>query len=85
MEFEGQEGLEAALALDGQLLDGEPLTIKRSDRQSGQTSEGMLEHVVFLRNLSWNTNEDGLRQLFASIPTLKEIRIPLDHNTGRWV
>mmetsp|Transcript_8271 Transcript_8271/g.19824 ORF Transcript_8271/g.19824 Transcript_8271/m.19824 type:complete len:323 (-) Transcript_8271:164-1132(-) len=82
VEFDSQEGLDSALSLDGHWLDGAALSIKRSDRQSGLGMDAV-EHVAFLRNLSWNTNENGLRQLFASCPGLKAIRIPLDHATGR--
>eukprot|EP00192_Tetraselmis_astigmatica_P010343 CAMPEP_0117672452 /NCGR_PEP_ID=MMETSP0804-20121206/13912_1 /TAXON_ID=1074897 /ORGANISM="Tetraselmis astigmatica, Strain CCMP880" /LENGTH=815 /DNA_ID=CAMNT_0005481055 /DNA_START=71 /DNA_END=2519 /DNA_ORIENTATION=- len=83
IEFESQEGLDAAMAMDGQMLEGQPIIVKRSDRQSGSLPPDADDRVAFCRNLSWHTNEDGLRQLFADCPGLKAIRIPLDHATGR--
>jgi len=38
---------------------------------------------VFVGNLSWGTDEDGLRQAFQNYGELEDVRIITDRETGR--
>jgi len=38
---------------------------------------------LFVGGLSWNTNDDGLRQAFSSFGDIDEAKVILDRETGR--
>eukprot|EP00193_Tetraselmis_chui_P021607 CAMPEP_0177787056 /NCGR_PEP_ID=MMETSP0491_2-20121128/21264_1 /TAXON_ID=63592 /ORGANISM="Tetraselmis chuii, Strain PLY429" /LENGTH=855 /DNA_ID=CAMNT_0019308331 /DNA_START=131 /DNA_END=2698 /DNA_ORIENTATION=- len=83
VEFESKAGVDAALQLNGQELDGHQLLIVRSDpNRSGGGGEST-DYVAFCRNLAFSTTEVSLSQVFSQCPGLKGVRLPLDHATGR--
>ncbi len=43
----------------------------------------MSEKKIYVGGLSYNTSEEGLRQLFAQSGTVESVQIIMDHNTGR--
>lgn len=42
-----------------------------------------MNNKLYVGNLSWNTKEDGLTELFSKYGTVTEVKIITDRNTGR--
>ena len=42
-----------------------------------------MQNKLFVGSLSWNTNEDGLREHFSSYGDMDEVKIITDRETGR--
>jgi nucleolin len=98
VDFATAKAVEKALALDGKEIDGRPIRVDRSQRSGAQgddkqradrrakvsgdsTSEA--SNVLFVGNLSWNSTEDSLWNVFAEYGDVKSVRVPTDRESGR--
>lgn len=88
IEFSTKEACEACVALNGEDFDGRWLSIQYSTnkpvgvRQTSEKPEGC--NTVFVGNLSFNIDEDTLRQAFAECGEIEEIRFAEDRETGEF-
>jgi len=87
MKFSSKKECEACLQLDGEDFDGRWLSIKYSTpkpinapRQPSEKPEGCT--TVFVGNLSFNIDEDTLREAFAECGEISQIRFATDRETG---
>lgn len=93
VEFASSEAVEAAVAVSEQKeIDGRTVKIDRSGPRApnpekrakafGDTpSEPSL--VLFVGNVSFQTTEDNLWEVFAEYGEVKSVRLPTDRETGR--
>lgn len=87
IDFTSAEGKQAAMALDGTEFMGR--TIRVDDAQPAQgrstdTNYGPKTDKVFVANLSYDTDEDSLKQAFEKFGTIVgEIGLPISRDTGR--
>jgi len=87
IRFSDNEGLQAAIAKNGQELDGRALKVEKAtpkeQRPQGsrpQRNEDTDATSIFVGNLSYTTTEDQLRGLFESCGAIKEIRVAIDQD-----
>lgn len=93
VEFETVDGVNAAVALNGKKeIDGRAVNIditspkapnqeKRAKAFGDTTGEPSL--VLFVGNLSFNTTEDALWEVFSEYGEVKSVRLPTDRETQR--
>lgn len=92
--FATTEGVEAALKLSGKEIDGRPINVdkseekdksvvreKRAEKFGDNASEPSA--VLFVGNLSFDTTEDGVWEVFGEHGEVKSVRLPTDRETGR--
>jgi len=98
VRFSDEGALQKALGLSGQDFEGRSIyvekTIPKEQRPSGDRPGGDRRRnndqnerdpnstSVFVGNLSYQTSEDSLRQLFDSCGAIKEVRIATDPTGG---
>ena len=89
IEFATKEGGEACLALNGGDFNGRWLNIKYStpkaalgQREPSAKAEGCL--TVFVGNLSFNIDEDSLREAFKDCGEITSVRFAEDKVTGEF-
>ncbi|KAG1235682.1 hypothetical protein G6F68_018902 [Rhizopus microsporus] len=86
IDFTSTEGKQAAMALDGTEFMGR--TIRVDDAQPAQgrstdTNYGPKTDKVFVANLSYDTDEESLKQAFEKFGTIVgEIGLPISRATG---
>ena len=85
--YETKDACEAALKLNGEDFNGRWLSIKYSTpkpisapREASEKPEGCT--TVFVGNLSWQIDEDTLREAFAACGEISQIRFAEDRETG---
>ena len=91
--FATTEAVEAALKLNGKEIDGRPVNIDRSQerdpaaarekraRTFGDTPSEPAS-VLFVGNLSFDSTEDGLWEVFGEYGEVKSVRLPTNPETG---
>lgn len=97
VRFTDEGALQKALGLSGQDFEGRAIyvekTIPKDERPTGGNRAGGFKKntqnerdpdstSVFVGNLSYQTSEDNLRQLFSSCGAIKEVRIATDPSGG---
>lgn len=98
VRFSDEASLQKALGLSGQDFEGRSIyvekTIPKDERPAGGNRTGGNRRndsqkerdpdstSVFVGNLSYQTTEDGLRQLFSECGAIKEVRIATDPSGG---
>ncbi|KZT13203.1 RNA-binding domain-containing protein [Laetiporus sulphureus 93-53] len=92
--FTTAEAVEAALKLNGKEIDGRPVNIDRSAEKDQSTRRDARasafgdkasppSSTLFLGNLSWNTTEDQVWEIFGEYGDVKSVRLPTDRETGK--
>ena len=92
--FATTEAVEAALALNGKEIDGRAVNVDKSEQKDQSTvREKRAEKfgdtpsepatTLFVGNLSFDTTEDGLWEVFGEYGEVKSVRLPTDRETGR--
>lgn len=89
IEFETTEAAAAAIELNGQDFQGRWLSIKYSSpkpilssREPTQKQDGCV--TVFVGNLSWDIDEDTLRQVFGECGEITSVRFATDRESGEF-
>lgn len=93
VEFANVEGANAAVALNGQKeIDGRVVNIDKTTPKApnpegrakvfGDTP-GEPSTVLFVGNVSFDTTEDQLWEVFAEYGEVKSVRLPTDRESGR--
>jgi len=87
VDFYDNESAAAAMELNGQDFQGRWLSIKYSTpkpilgaREPTQKQEGCI--TVFVGNLSWDVDEDAIRNAFQDCGTITQVRFSTDRETG---
>ena len=87
VDFHDAASAAAALELNGNDFEGRWLSIKYSTpkpilsaRQPSEKQEGCT--TVFVGNLSWDIDEDSLRDAFKDCGTITQVRFSTDRETG---
>jgi len=87
VEFKDTASAEAAIELNGADFEGRWLSIKYSTpksiiapRAASEKQEGCM--TVFVGNLSWDVDEDTLRDAFKDCGTITQVRFSTDRETG---
>jgi nucleolin len=84
VKFSAPEGLQKALALNGNELESRPLTIEKTRPKQDRDTRGSPNRQyeqrdastkVFVGNLSYSTTETSLRQLFEGCGDITNVRI----------
>lgn len=93
VEFKSTEAVEAAVAVSGQKeIDGRAVNIdKTAARQHNPEkrakafgdSPSAPSTTLFVGNVSFQTTEDGLWEIFAEFGDIKSIRLPTERDSGR--
>jgi len=91
VRFSDEGSLQKALGLSGQEFEGRSITVEKTvpkeqrppgnndrRRDDDQNQRDPNSTSVFVGNLSYNTTEDSLRQLFDDCGAIKEIRVATD-------
>jgi len=92
--FATTEAVEAAIALNGtKEVDGRTLNIDRSTDNKGGNREKRAQafgdtrsatsNVLFVGNLSWDTTEDNVWEIFKEHGAVDSVRLPTDRETGK--
>ncbi|RDX40088.1 RNA-binding domain-containing protein, partial [Lentinus brumalis] len=92
--FATTEAVEAALAMNGKEIDGRPVNIDKSEEkdksevrekraQKFGDSASEPASVLFVGNLSFDSTEDGLWEVFGEYGEVKSVRVPTDPESGR--
>lgn len=91
IDFAAAEGATAAIAMNGQELDGRWLKIEPSNKgptnkkprtfELSERPDGCRE--VFVGNLSWNATDDEVWKCFEDCGAIARVRIKTDYDTGR--
>ena len=89
IEFTTKDACEECIKLNGQDFNGRWLNIKYSTpkpitapRQPSEKPDGCC--TVFVGNLSWNIDEDSLREAFSACGEITQIRFAEDKETGEF-
>ncbi|KDQ65125.1 hypothetical protein JAAARDRAFT_168025 [Jaapia argillacea MUCL 33604] len=94
VEFATTEAVDAALAMNGMEIDGRPVNIDKSsspdksaqrDKRAktfGDTTSPP-SATLFVGNLSFDTEEDNVWEVFGEYGEVKSVRLPTDRETGR--
>lgn len=85
--FATSEGYDAAMALNGEDFQGRWLSIKpagfvRTPKPPTPKAVGCV--AVFIGNLSWNIDEETIRDFFKDCGTISNIRFAEDRETGEF-
>lgn len=87
IQFDSQEGVDAAIALSNEDFEGRTITVALSSKSGGAAPSGgdseEKKHNIFVGNLSYETTEDSLGKFFESCGNIIAIRMPTDEHTGR--
>lgn len=81
--FDSDAAVERALALDGSEHMGRRIKVNKSSEKPPPRRTAGDPNTVFLGNLSYQTNEDDIRDFFKSCGQVKDVRIAKDHMDGR--
>lgn len=91
--FATTEAVEAAISLNGtKEIDGRTLNLDKSAdvgpnrekrAQAFGDIRGAPSKVLFVGNLSWNTVEDTLWEIFSEYGEVSSVRVPTDRETGK--
>ena len=60
-----------------------PTTGNSLEKAIGQESKHQMSNKLFVGNLSFNTTENGLQDMFAAFGTVTEANLMMDRATGR--
>ena len=91
--FATTEAVEAALALNGKEIDGRAINVDKSEEkdksevrekraQKFGDSASEPASVLFVGNLSFDSTEDGLWEVFGEYGEVKSVRLPTNPETG---
>lgn len=91
--FATSAAVEAALQLSGKEIDGRPINVDKSEEKDRSTvRQNRAEKfgdkpsepatTLFVGNLSFNSTEDGLWEVFGQYGDVKSVRLPTDRETG---
>ena len=92
VEFATVEAANACVALNGKEIDGRPVKIDKSAPAAPSPEKRAKafgdvpsdpSNVLFVGNISWNTTEDGLWEVFAEYGEVKSVRVPTDRETQK--
>jgi nucleolin len=95
--FATSEAVEAAIALQGtKEIDGRTLNIDKSNDTGGNKAanrdnraqafgdtRSAPSNVLFVGNLSWDTTEDALWEVFQEHGAVDSVRVPTDRESGK--
>ena len=92
--FASEEGVEAALKLEGKEINGRAVKIDKSTSKSPQEKrEGRAKAfgdtpsepsaTLFVGGLSWDATEDMVWESFSEYGEIKSVRLPTDRESGR--
>ena len=89
LTFATDEGAQAGLALDQATFGERWLSVKLSTEKPKQKFSGPSEKMagcmtIFMGNLSWDVDEQAVRDFFSECGTVKEVRFAEDRETGRF-
>lgn len=92
VEFTSLEGSAKAIELDGKEVDGRNIRVNyakpRADKPTDRRAKAFNDkrsdpaETLFVGNLSFNTNEDTLYELFGSHGDIQRVHIVTDRETG---
>jgi len=85
-DFNSEEGFDKALEYNGEDFNGRSIKIDRtsnSQAAAGGGATGEKSKTVFVGNLSWNTDDESLTNLFSECGSISSIRIITDKDTGQ--
>lgn len=91
VEFDSAESAKKALEMNGQEIDGRPVNIDISTPRPAQNNNRASAHgdvqsppssVVFIGNLSFESNEDAVYEAFGECGEIQSVRLPTDRETG---
>ncbi len=91
--FATAAAVEAALQLSGKEIDGRPINVDKSEEKDRSTvrqnradkfgdKASEPASTLFVGNLSFNSTEDSLWEVFATYGDVKSVRLPTDRETG---
>lgn len=92
VEFATVEAANACVALNGKDIDGRPVKIDKSAPAAPSPEKRAKafgdvpsdpSSVLFVGNISWNTTEDNLWEVFAEYGEVKSVRIPTDRESQK--
>lgn len=92
VEFTTVEAANACVALNGKEIDGRPVKIDKSTPPTPNPEKRAKvfgdvpsepSSVLFVGNVSWNTSEDSLWNIFAEYGEVKSVRLPTDRDTQK--
>ena len=83
IDFDSQEGRDAALALHGSMLSGRPITVEVVRKEEADHGTGNAHPTtVFVSKLTRETTEQDLRDFFAHCGEIEAIRLLVDKFSG---
>jgi nucleolin len=94
VHFATAEAVEAAVALNGKIIDGRPVNIDKSllmDKSKSRENRAKAfgddaspaSSTLFVGNLSFGVAEDAIWEFFGEFASVKNVRLPTDRETGR--
>jgi nucleolin len=91
VDFESPESAQKGLAASGQDLQGRAMNVDlatskpKAGGANGRTEDAKTApaECLFVGNLSFNSSEDSLAEIFGEYGTVAEVRLPTDRETGR--
>ena len=81
--FDSNEAVDRAIGLDGTEHMGRRIKVNKSSEKPPPRRTAGDPNTVFVGNLSYNTNEDDIRDFFKSCGEVKDVRLAKDHMDGR--
>lgn len=80
LEFATSEAVENARKLNGTQLDGRRIRVDYGSRDGKPEKKNT---TIYVRNLSFNTNEERLRDFFGEAGTILSVKIPVFEDSGK--
>eukprot|EP01129_Flabellula_baltica_P017547 TRINITY_DN9753_c0_g1_i1.p1 TRINITY_DN9753_c0_g1~~TRINITY_DN9753_c0_g1_i1.p1 ORF type:complete len:352 (-),score=108.73 TRINITY_DN9753_c0_g1_i1:23-1078(-) len=84
-DFRGEKAAEKAVSMNGTTFNNKILEIRLATDtrpSKNQKKKNVINTTLVVKNVNFNSNEKAIRKLFNKYGLVKNVRIPLDYNTG---